>query len=159
MKNTLYKILTGLIISSNLVTLANAESYNQWSNIFQYGILEFQIKNNKNQQLIIDCNISDKIETEHSVIFLNPNDLNNNDQNRLLSLKFNGKLQPFPPEKTRTKTDATTWKKFTTSLSNANKIEVIKNGKIVATFFPTFKSMETIQKIKSCIPMKDWPYN
>lgn len=158
MKNTLYKLLTGLIISS-LVTLANATSYNQWSKIFQYGILEVEIRNNQNQGFVVDCNISDKYETEHLVLFHDPNDLNLDDDYKLLSLKFNGKHQPFPPEKTRTKTDAIAWKKFVTSLSDANKIEVLKNGKTVATFFPTFKSMETIKEIESCVPMKDWPYN
>lgn len=160
MKNILSKLLSGFIISS-LATLANAQSYNEWNRIFQWGILELEIVNNKQQSFLVDCNISATPEKEHLVSYYNPNNeslsvQSGDDDYKSFSLNFDGENQPFPSPKTRTTIDAIAWKKFTISLSKANKIEVVKNKEIIATFFPTFKSMENIREIKSCSPMREW---
>ncbi|WP_155522866.1 hypothetical protein [Acinetobacter colistiniresistens] len=40
------------------------------------------------------------------------------------------------------------------NIVNANKIEILKNGKTIAQFFPSFNSMKNIKEIKDCAPMR-----
>ena len=64
---------------------------------------------------------------------------------------MNGKIHPFPMStKSKTRQQSIAWKSFANDISQANKIEIIKNGKTIVTFFPSFKSMQNIKKIKDC---------
>lgn len=161
MKSTIIKILSSIAITS-LATLTNANTQNVWVTTFAQGNSDFEIQNNKNQSLGIYCNTSLDTDFEHSVYFSdnkkngeNMSELEFNRFKSSLSFKIDGKALPFPPEKTMTKVEAQAWKNFTSSIGKAQKIEIIQHGKSIASFFPTFKSMENIKNITICAPMRE----
>lgn len=167
MKNMYCKLLAATLIIS-LATLAKAEQYNVWNYTFGQGAFDLDIRANENQVLLISCDFE-----EHHVSYLdytnakipgaNSNTYQDYDYRKVndgipdevlfktLSLKMNGKIHPFPMlPKSKTAQQSIAWKSFANDISQANKIEIMKNGKTIVTFFPSFKSMQNIKKIKYC---------
>lgn len=138
----------------------NAELPNTWYRMFAQGTLQLDMEANKKQSLRLSCNIGNEPKWDHSFTYheklrdgsyVSHPDLDNY---KAYSLKLNNIIQPYPPLETRTTKGAIAWKKFTMNIVNANKIEILKDGKTIATFFPSFNSMKNIQGIKDCAPMR-----
>lgn len=168
MKNIFCKLLSGIVISI-LASLANAEQYNVWNYTFGQGAFELDIRANENKVLSISCDFD-----EHRVSYLDYTNAKIDGSNsssvldrynfekindgipddvffKSLSLKMNGKTHPFPTStRVKTKQESIAWKNFANDISKANKIEIIKNGKTIVTFFPSFQSMKNIKHIKDC---------
>lgn len=168
MKNTYCKLLSGILIIS-LATLAKAEQYNVWNYTFGQGAFDLDIRANENQVLSISCDFNGRNSvgyldyTNAKIPGANSNTFRDYDYSKInngipnevffksLSLKMNGKIHPFPMStKSKTRQQSIAWKSFANDISQANKIEIIKNGKTIVTFFPSFKSMQNIKKIKDC---------
>jgi hypothetical protein len=168
MKNTYCKLLSGILIIS-LATLAKAEQYNVWNYTFGQGAFDLDIRANENQVLSISCDFNERNSvgyldyTSAKIPGANSNTFRDYDYSKInngipnevffksLSLKMNGKIHPFPMStKSKTRHQSIAWKSFANDISQANKIEIIKNGKTIVTFFPSFKSMQNIKKIKDC---------
>ena len=168
MKNTYCKLLSGILIIS-LATLAKAEQYNVWNYTFGQGAFDLDIRANENQVLSISCDFNERNSvgylayTSAKIPGANSNTFRDYDYSKInngipnevffksLSLKMNGKIHPFPMStKSKTRQQSIAWKSFANDISQANKIEIIKNGKTIVTFFPSFKSMQNIKKIKDC---------
>ena len=168
MKNTYCKLLSGILIIS-LATLAKAEQYNVWNYTFGQGAFDLDIRANENQVLSISCDFNERNSvgyldyTSAKIPGANSNTFRDYDYSKInngipnevffksLSLKMNGKIHPFPMStKSKTRQQSIAWKSFANDISQANKIEIIKNGKTIVTFFPSFKSMQNIKKIKYC---------
>ena len=168
MKNTYCKLLSGILIIS-LATLAKAEQYNVWNYTFGQGAFDLDIRANENQVLSISCDFNERNSvgyldyTSAKIPGANSNTFRDYDYSKInngipnevffksLSLKMNGKIHPFPMStKSKTRQQSIAWKSFANDISQANKIEIMKNGKTIVTFFPSFKSMQNIKKIKYC---------
>lgn len=168
MKNTYCKLLSGILIIS-LATLAKAEQYNVWNYTLGQGAFDLDIRANENQVLSISCDFNERNSvgyldyTSAKIPGANSNTFRDYDYSKInngipnevffksLSLKMNGKIHPFPMStKSKTRQQSIAWKSFANDISQANKIEIIKNGKTIVTFFPSFKSMQNIKKIKDC---------
>ena len=146
------------------MSLANAETPNVWSYEYGQGGNLFRIYDKKNQSLEISCG---ELAGGYVELFF---DAYNNEVNwdspkdeydkylkkskilnKRISLKINGKEQSIPRNK-QSKNYNAAWKSLTSNIKKANKIEVIENGKTIASYFPTFSSMKNIKEVEICIP-------
>lgn len=169
MQNILSKLLGGIVIST-FATLANAEVSNVWQITLGQGNMDLDIRaKNIDQVFGISCNF----DQTHYINFLDytsarvsksdPKNIMGYDLEKInydipegkfyksLSIKIDGKTHNFfPLSNSNVKKKSNEWKKFAGDISVANKFEIIRNGKPIATFYPSFKSMKNIKKIKDC---------
>ena len=163
MKKVFFLISTTITFAC--MSLANAAKPNVWIHQYGHGGNAFTIYDKKNQSLEISC--AEMISGGYVEFSFNPY---NNEMtwdspkdkfdkyakktdilNKRISLKINGKEQSIPRNK-ESKNYNATWKSLTSNIKKANKIEVIENGKTLATYFPTVSSMKNVKEVETCIP-------
>ena len=123
---------------------------NIWTTGFGQGWLEYNISNEKDQFLIISCNVGYDDETDHNIVFSTS------------SKEYSGKDLAFIMDgnayyplsmPTNTRNGAEAWYQFSNDISKAQKIEVYSQDKKIGEFNPTKQSAKKVLGDGLCDPM------
>ena len=141
------KILTLGLFSSLLfgITLPNI-----WTTGFGQGWLEYNISNEKDQFLIISCNVGYDDETDHNIVFSTSSKEYSGED---LAFIMDGNTYYPLSMPTNTRNGANMWSEFSNDISKAQKIEVYSQDKKIGEFNPTKQSAKKVLKDGLCDPI------
>ena len=144
------KILTLGLFSSLLfgTTLPNI-----WTTGFGQGWLEYNISNEKEQRLIISCNVGYDDETDHNIVFsTSSKEFSGED----LAFIMDGNAYYPLSMPTNTRNGANMWSEFSNDISNAQKIEVYNENQKIAIqdTVIAFNELLAIEKDKNTLQVE-----
>ncbi|MGJ0360199.1 hypothetical protein [Aliarcobacter cryaerophilus] len=130
--------------------LFGANLPNIWTTGFGQGWLEYNISNEKEQRLIISCNVGYDDETDHGIVFAS--DLKEYAGEELAFIMDGNAYYPLSMP-TNTRNGAEAWYQFSNDISKAQKIEVYSQDKKIGEFNPTKQSAKKVLEDGLCDPM------
>ena len=141
------KILTLGLFSS---LLFGANLPNIWTTGFGQGWLEYNISNEKEQRLIISCNVGYDDETDHNIVFsISSKEYSGED----LAFIMDGNAYYPLSMPTNTRNGGNNWYDFSSNIANAQKIEVYNENQKIGEFNPSKESSKKVLKDGLCDPM------
>lgn len=144
----IYLNILTLGLFSSLLFGANLP--NIWTTGFGQGWLEYNISNEKDQFLIISCNVGYDDETDHNIVFsTSSKEFSGED----LAFIMDGNTYYPLSMPTNTRNGANMWSEFSNDISKAQKIEVYSQDKKIGEFNPTKQSTKKVLKDGLCDPM------
>src|SRR5574344_37703 len=130
--------------------LFGANLPNIWTTGFGQGWLEYNISNEKDQFLIISCNVGYDDETDHNIVFsTSSKEFSGED----LAFVMDGNAYYPLSMPTNTRNGANMWSEFSNDISKAQKIEVYSQDKKIGEFNPTKQSAKKVLEDGLCDPM------
>ena len=131
-------------------TLFGTTLPNIWTTGFGQGWLEYNISNEKEQFLIISCNVGYDDETDHNIVFsTSSKEFSGED----LAFIMDGNAYYPLSMPTNTRNGAEAWYQFSNDISKAQKIEVYSQDKKIGEFNPTKQSAKKVLGDGLCDPM------
>ena len=144
----IYLKIWTLVLFSSLLFGANLP--NIWTTGFGQGWLEYNISNEKEQRLIISCNVGYDDETDHNIVFsTSSKEFSGED----LAFIMDGNAYYPLSMPTNTRNGANMWSEFSNDISKAQKIEVYSQDKKIGEFNPSKESSKKVLKDGLCDPM------
>ena len=144
----IYLKIWTLVLFSSLLFGVNLP--NIWTTGFGQGWLEYNISNEKDQFLIISCNVGYDDETDHNIVFsTSSKEFSGED----LAFIMDGNAYYPLSMPTNTRNGAEAWYQFSNDISKAQKIEVYSQDKKIGEFNPTKQSAKKVLGDGLCDPM------